>query len=519
MKKEYSSRFPFPKKKIDSPHIMNKALLIILDGFGHAPKGSGNAVTLAKTPFLDSIRGKYPMALIKTCGNAVGLPEGAVGASEPGHLTIGAGRVVWQPLEEIHQAIVHGKLNEKHEITMRMQRGKPLHLIGMISDGGVHSHIDHLFALLKLAKERGVLDVFIHTITDGRDVPERSAAKYLEQIETEIKRLGIGKIASLCGRFDAMDRDTNWDRTKKYYDLLIEKSGKEVQSWQEALEDGYKTVETDYYLPPYRFDNFIPITPESEILIWNFRSDRSKQITSALCDPTFSNFDRAEVFPNVSVFGPFSHIAPVAFPPNPVIHNLGSWLADHGKKQLRIAETEKYAHVTFFFNSQEEKPYSGEDRILVPSPKCESYAEKPEMSAYEVTEKVCTALATEKYDFVALNYANPDLVGHSGNLKAAIRAVEVMDECLSKTIPAALDHGYSVILTADHGNVDVMVNEDGSQNPSHSMNLVECFVIPTETRFIASLRTQGGLSDIAPTILSLMQMEKPKEMTGVSLIS
>lgn len=500
---------------------IQKVVLIIMDGLGEAANSLKNAVTQAKKPNLDFYLKEYPNVLLSASGNAVGLPEGVMGASEPGHLTMGAGRVVWQPLEEINQAILHGQIFQKRAFLNLFgkirQKNKPLHLIGMLSDAGVHSHIKHLEALLQMAKHEGCRDVFVHIITDGRDVPERSAQVYLEEIETYMQNLGVGQIASMVGRYYAMDRDQNWDRTQVAYDLYTTGKGKEIIGFKKALVDAYQTIDTDYYLPAYRFEKFKSIEAEDGVIFFNFRSDRASQLTHALVDEKFEYFTRPFVFNNFVAMGPYTQNAEVAFPPAEVKNNLGSWLAQKDLTQLRIAETEKYAHVTFFFNSQESEPYPGEERILVHSPKCRTYAEKPEMSAYEVTAKVIEALSSQKYDAVILNYANPDLVGHSGEMKATIKAVEVVDECVGTVVQTALKNNYQVILTADHGNAEQMFYADEKTIcPAHTIDPVRCYLIGKNLKNL-NLKKGLGLSAIAPTMLKMMGVEKPVEMTEETL--
>ena len=441
-----------------------KAILIIMDGLGEGKSGKGNAVTQANTPYLDQYKKEYPSVLLNTSGHAVGLPEGIMGASEPGHLIMGAGRIVWQPLEEINQAIKNSHFFENKVIldllTKLREKGKPLHLIGMVSDAGVHSHLEHLFSLLQMVKHEGIRKVYIHAITDGRDVPEKSAQEYLAKVDRYTKLIGVGKLVSIVGRYYAMDRDQNYDRTKIAYDLYLNSKGKAVKNFQSALENAYQSVDTDYYLAPYIFNEFKSVEENDGIIFFNFRSDRAKQITHAFVDDVFKSFKRPFVLKNFVAIGPYTKNAPVAYPPQEVVNNCGSWLSQKNIPQLRIAETEKYAHVTFFFNSQIEDPYSGEDRILIPSPKCRSYAEKPEMSAFKVTEKVIEQIKKNYYGIIILNFANPDLVGHSGNLKATIKAVEIVDECVGKVVETALKNDYKVILTADHGNAEQMFYPD-----------------------------------------------------------
>ncbi|EKD63631.1 MAG: hypothetical protein ACD_51C00244G0003 [uncultured bacterium] len=493
---------------------MRKVLLIVLDGFGigsrKAAKKTGNAIELANMKFEKSLRKKYPTVKLKAHGEAVGLPKGSMGGSEVGHFTMGAGRVVWQSLEQINREIRSGNFYKNKELLKAIRNCKKhnsaLHLIGMISDEGVHSHLNHLFACLELAKRHKLNKVFIHAITDGRDVPERSAKKYIKQIQ---KR--GGKIATIVGRYYAMDRDTNWKRTQKAYELFTKAEGFKEEDPLKAIDNAYKRGDdTDYYLEPMVLNPEGRIKKHDSVIFWNFRTDRAKQLTQAFVDPKFKGFERRRVGNLVFICcGEYSKIAKVAFPAPDAKNNLGTILSKNKIRQLKVAETEKYAHVTFFFNSQDKEPYPLEDRILIPSPKVASYAEKPEMSAYKVTDTVVKELSKEKHGFIALNYANADLVGHSGKLKATIECCKHLDKCLAKVVPAARKHGYEVLLTADHGNADQMKYEDGSDMPAHSLNPVLCTLISDKKH---KLRKGKGLSAIAPTVLALLGINKPKEM-------
>ncbi|MBU1019432.1 MAG: 2,3-bisphosphoglycerate-independent phosphoglycerate mutase [Patescibacteria group bacterium] len=495
---------------------MNKVLLIILDGFGYAKKGPGNAIELANMKFEKSLRKKYPTVKLKAHGEAVGLPKGSMGGSEVGHFTMGAGKVVWQSLEMINREIHNKNFFKNKELLKAIKNckkhGTALHLIGMISDEGVHSHLNHLFACLELAKQHGLNKVFIHAITDGRDVPERSAKKYIRKIQ----KFGYGEITTIVGRFYAMDRDTNWKRTQKAYELFTKAKGISEKDPLKAIDNAYaRGEETDYYLKPMAINPDGRIKNRDSVIFWNFRTDRAKQLTQAFVDPKFKGFTRKRVGHLVFICcGEYSKLAPVAFPAPFVKENLGKILSKKGIPQLRIAETEKYAHVTFFFNSQDKEPYPLEDRILIPSPKVPSYAQKPEMSASKVTNKACKEIAKEKYGFVALNYANGDLVGHSGDLKATIESCKHLDKCLAKIIPAALKHDYEILLTADHGNADQMKYPDGSDMPAHSLNPVLCTLISDQKY---KLHKGKGLSAIGPTVLKLLEVKRGKEM-GEGLI-
>ena len=509
-----------------------KAILVVRDGWGYSEVTRGNAVYLADTPNNDSYMENYPWTLLKCTGNAVGVPEGTQGGSEPGHLTMGAGRVVWQPLEEINQSIGDGSFYENEvllDIVGRLKgSGGRLHLMGLHSDQGIHGTTHHLYALLELARRRGLKEVYIHCFLDGRDVPERSAKEYLGETLRQIGEKGVGRIASMIGRYYAMDRDTNWDRTRVAYDLLTLGEGYKERDVLKAIDNAYERGdETDYYIQPIVMvdEEYRPVATIEEgdsVFFWNFRSDRARQITYALTQPDFDKFQRRRAprvnFTCMSVYDKHLRL-PVVFPQKEVKNNLGRVLSDLGLRQLRIAETEKYAHVTFFFNSQVEDPYPGEDRILVPSPKVPSYDEKPEMSAPEITERLIPEIHRGVYDFILVNYANGDLVGHSANLEAGIKACEAVDRCVGKVVEAGLYEGYVVIVTGDHGNIETMLYPDGEPNPSHGTNPVPFILISREPRLRKAKLAEGkGLSSVAPTILNLMGLHKPTEMTAESLL-
>ncbi len=509
-----------------------RVILVVRDGWGYSEEKEGNAVYLAETPNNDRYLREYPWTTLKCTGNAVGVPEGTQGGSEPGHLTMGAGRVIWQPLEEINGAIVDGSFYEKKEfidtVEYLRKTGGRLHLGGLLSDQGIHGTIKHLYALLELASRNGLNDVFIHCFLDGRDVPERSAKGFLVELNEVIRAKGVGKIASLVGRYYAMDRDTNWDRTEVAYELLIKGKGRYETDPFNALDHQYeeKTDLTDYYVDPVTLtENGEPIATVLDgdaFIMWNFRSDRARQITYALTQSDFLGFERR--LPDIryvcmSVYDKNLDL-PVVFPQAQVTDNLGITLSRNGLRQLRIAETEKYAHVTFFFNSQIEEPYSGEERILVPSPKVPSYAEMPEMSASAITDALISEIEMEKYDFILVNYANGDLVGHSAVLQAGIKAAAVVDRCLGQVVETGLRHGYIIIVTGDHGNIETMFYPDGSVNPSHGLNPVPFILISDKTDLRSvKLRKNEGLSSVSPTILEIMEVEKPKVMGSSSLIS
>jgi 2,3-bisphosphoglycerate-independent phosphoglycerate mutase len=500
---------------------MSRCALIIIDGFGVAPPGPGNARSLANLPTITQLEREVPNVLMQASGNAVGLPEGQQGASEPGHLTIGAGRIVWQPLEEINRDIRDGSFDQNKELVAAMDEAKarsvPLHLLVIYSNGGVHGHMDHLHATLKLAKQRGLKDVKIHLIGDGRDVPEKSLCKDLEILRAQIDTIGVGTICSVIGRFYAMDRDTNWEkRTKVAYDLYTQEKGEEVDDLCGAIQEYYVGAEenqdTDYYIPPLKTPQFTPIESNHVVINLNFRTDRELQITAALTEKTFTHFDRPVRIERYVCMGPYSHTLPVAYPEPVIKNNLGEWLSAYGAKQLRISETEKYAHVTFFFNSQEDEPYPGEDRVNIPSPKVPSYDQKPEMSAAEVTDRMIQEVESEKYDFILLNYANPDLVGHSGDIEAEVIACQTVDAQLARLLPVLEEHGYDWVVTADHGNAEQMLYEDGRPCPSHTTNPVQTFVHSQKFPTSASLQKCTGIKDLAPMCLAIMEIPVPEQM-------
>lgn len=514
---------------------MKKVLLLILDGFGEGKNYPGNAVTLAKTPTLDALKKNYPWTTLKASGEAVGIPAGTQGGSEVGHFTMGAGRVIFQTLETINRSIKDGSFFKKEALLEACRRvreanaeGKKaaaqtgLHLIGMISDQGVHSHLPHLFALLELAAQEKATPVYIHAILDGRDVPERSATKYLKMVQEKIAALKIdAKIASIVGRYYAMDRDSNWNRTQQAYDLYTLGKGVKETDPIVAVEHAYaRGCATDYYVDPIILDEHGVIKDQDSAINWNFRTDRERQLTWAFMGEAELGFTPTKIVrPFFVCFGPYSGKAPVVFPTPIVKNNLGKVIEDAGLRQFRIAETEKYAHVTYFFNSQIETPFAHEDRLMIDSPKCPSYAEKPEMSARGITDALLPRLAEEKYALVVLNFANCDLVGHSGDLRASIKAVEVVDECLGRIIHEAHQHGYTVIITGDHGNAEHKIYEDsGEPCPSHTTNPVP-FILVDDALKGTTLKEGGELKDIAPTILALMVINKPTEMTGGSLFA
>jgi len=501
---------------------MNKVLLVILDGFGDAPPGPGNAIALADTPNLAKLRKEYSFGILQASGEAVGLTEGSMGGSEVGHFTIGSGRITPQFLLEINRAIKDGSFFENPELKGAFDyaktKKKTLHLMGMISDKGVHSHINHLFALLEWAKKEGLTDVYIHCIGDGRDVRERSIKTYLEQLQAKIDSLGVGKIATVVGRYFSMDRDKNWDRTEKGYRLLTQAEGTPFADPIKGVEHFYENDHslTDYYLPPIVVDKNGVIKEGDAVIFFNYRTDRTRQLTAAFVHPTFVGFKKLIGPVWFVCMGPYSAYAPIAFKVSEIKNNLTNYLSEKGIKQLRCAETEKYAHVTFFFNSQVEHAAKDEDRILIDSKKVPNYADKPKMSAPEITHTILNSLESGAHEVIIVNYANCDLVGHSGNLQATIKAVETVDDSVGQLHKKAMETGYTFMLTGDHGNADDMLYPDGSQKPAHSMNPVILLIADPEKKI--NKVKDGGLADVAPTLLKILGLPKPEEMTGDSLI-
>jgi len=508
-----------------------KTILIVRDGWGYSEHEEGNAVYHAETPNNDRYMREYPWTLLKCTGNSVGIPEGTQGGSEPGHLTMGAGRIVWQPLEMINKSIRDEDFFRNPALLGAVENCKKhdsaLHLMGLHSDQGIHGTTGHLYALLELAHREGLKKVYIHCFLDGRDVPERSAKKFLQETLEQIEQKGVGRIASLMGRFYAMDRDTNWQRTMQAYNLLTNGEGKKETDPLEAMDHFYDSTDlSDYYTDPASIINesgtpVACISDGDSVIFWNFRSDRARQLTKVLTDEYFSEFPVKLQQIHLICMSAYDRKMdlPVAFPQSSVKNNLGKILSDNGLKQLRIAETEKYAHVTFFFNSQIEQAYSGEERILVPSPKVPNYEDKPEMSAPEITDKLVPEIVKQEYDFILVNYANGDLVGHSANIKAGIKAVEVVDECIGRVVDAGLKGGYTIMVTGDHGNIETMFYPDGSPNPSHGLNKVPFILISDSKKYQhINLKEDMGLSNIAPTILEIMGICKLPEMTAQSIL-
>lgn len=505
-------------------------MLMILDGWGIRQEKEGNAVAGASTPYYDSLLTTYPHTILSASGEDVGLPEGQMGNSEVGHLNMGAGRIVYQDFTRISKAIREGEFFKNEILLSAManskEKGTALHLIGLLSDGGVHSHITHLFALLDMAKELGIQKVFIHALLDGRDVPPANAREYIDSLESKLKDLGIGAIATVMGRYYAMDRDKRWERVESAYNAMAFGEGLEATLASGAVARSYEAGDTDEFVKPTVIikDTGEPVATVKDgdsVIFYNFRPDRAREITRAFVDEDFTGFERKPGYPRVFYVCLTQYDktidAPVAFKPQVLSNTLGEYLSKNGMKQLRIAETEKYAHVTFFFNGGVEPPNPGEERILIPSPKVATYDLKPEMSAYEVTEAVLKEIRGDKFDVIMLNFANPDMVGHTGVESAAIKAVETIDDCMSKIVEAVKEKGGIVLITADHGNVEQMIDTDTHQPfTAHTTGPVPLVYVDDRNKNVQL--EPGRLEDIAPTMLSLLGLEKPEEMTGRSLI-
>ena len=497
-------------------------ILMILDGFGIAPE-KGNAIKAANKPNIDKLFAENPVTQIGASGMDVGLPDGQMGNSEVGHTNMGAGRIVYQELTRITKTINEDKLKENEAIVNAMDKalenGTALHLMGLLSSGGVHSHITHLYGILELAKKKGLENVYIHTFLDGRDVPPSSAAEFMDELLAKTKEIGIGKVATVSGRYYAMDRDNNWDRVEKTYAAMVYGEGEKAECPVCAVKNSYDKGVTDEFVVPVVVEGGAQVKPNDSIIFFNFRPDRAREITRTFVDPDFKGFERKNgFFPvNFVCMTQYDATMPnvdVAFKPQALKNTLGEYVSNKGMTQLRIAETEKYAHVTFFFNGGVEKQYEGEDRILVKSPAVATYDLQPEMSAYDVTDKLVPAIESGKYDMIILNYANCDMVGHTGVFEAAVKAVEAVDTCVGRVVEAIKKMGGVALITADHGNADKMVDADGSPFTAHTTNPVPFCVVGYDCQ----LREGGRLADIAPTMLQIMGLEQPAEMDGVSLI-
>ena len=497
--------------------------LIIMDGYGYNPDSYGNAIMAAKKPNLDRYM-QGPNTIIGASGLDVGLPDGQMGNSEVGHTNIGAGRIVYQQLVKITTSIEDGDFFENpamvHSMENAKKNGSALHIMGLLSPGGVHSHMTHIFGIVEMAKRFGLEKVYIHAFLDGRDVPPSSAAEYMEETVAKLGEIGLGKIGVISGRFYAMDRDNAWDRVEKAYAALVYGEGVQETDPVQAIKNSYANEVTDEFMLPTVIAGSEPIREGDSVVFANFRPDRARQITRAFVDPEFKGFERRNgYFPvHFVCMAQYDATMPnveVAFPPEELTMTMGEYLAKCGKTQLRIAETQKYAHVTFFFNGGEEKTFEGEDRILIKSPDVETFDMKPEMNAYEVCDAVCEAIDSDKYDVIILNYANCDMVGHTGVFDAAVKAVEAVDECVGRMVNKIVAKGGVALITADHGNADKMMEPDGSPFTAHTTTPVPFIVVGAGD---VQVREGGVLADLAPTMLKIMGLPQPAEMTGKSLI-
>ena len=495
--------------------------LVIMDGFGKSDTIPGNAIAGAETPNISRLQNDYPTTLINASGRRVGLPEGQMGNSEVGHLNIGAGRVVYQDITRIDKSIEDGEFFKNDAFKAAMENLKDdnaLHLVGLLSDGGVHSTIGHLIALIDMAKRKNVKNVYIHAITDGRDVPPDSGVKYIDMVEKECERLGLGKIATIVGRYYYMDRDKRWDRVERGYNAVFNGVGTRYTSANTGITTSYKNGTLDEFVEPIIVGDYNGVKDGDSVIFYNFRSDRAREISHAILDDEFTHFARIKkdvYYVGMTEYDSILKNIHTAFPPKDIKNTLGEVLASNEMTQLRIAETEKYAHVTFFFNGGIEEPNNLEDRVLIPSPKVATYDMQPEMSANEVTDKVVDLVG--KYDVIILNYANCDMVGHTGVYNAAVKAVETVDTCVGKVAEKILSVGGVMLLTADHGNAETMMFEDESPCTSHTTNLVPFSVIGDDYKD-SMLKEDMALCDIAPTMLEILGIEQPKEMSGESIL-
>ena len=505
-------------------------VLMVLDGYGLNDRTEGNAIAMANTPVMDKLMKECPFQKGYASGLAVGLPDGQMGNSEVGHMNIGAGRIIYQDLTRITKDIEDGTFFKNEELLEAMENCKKndsdLHLFGLLSDGGVHSHLSHVYGLLEMAKQQGVSKVYVHAFLDGRDTPPASAKGFVETLENKMAEIGVGKVASLSGRYYAMDRDNNWDRVEKAYDSLVTGDGIKAESATQALQESYDNGKTDEFVEPTVIckdgQPLSLVKANDSVIFFNFRPDRAREMTRAFCDDKFTGFERKTGFIPLTFvcFKDYDESIPnkkVAFKKENIKNTFGEFLANHGKKQLRLAETEKYAHVTFFFNGGVEVPNKGEDRILVKSPAVATYDLQPEMSAPEVGEKLVEAIKSDKYDVIIINFANPDMVGHTGVQEAAIKAVETVDTCVGNAVAALKEVDGQMFICADHGNAEQLKDyETGAPFTAHTTNPVPFILVNAEEGL--KLREGGCLADIVPTLIELMGMEQPAEMTGKSLI-
>jgi 2,3-bisphosphoglycerate-independent phosphoglycerate mutase len=503
-----------------------KIILIIMDGWGLGKVASADAIQHANAPFTRSLYSKYPNSILTTCGLAVGLPEGQMGNSEVGHLNLGAGRIVYQELERINVAVSDGSFAKNegllNSIRYAKSSNKPLHLLGLVSNGGVHSHINHLKAIIDVCKNEELKDVFIHAFTDGRDCDPKSGLGFITELQKHLND-SVGKIVTVSGRYYAMDRDKRWERIKLAYDAMVNGTGEKATDAVTAIENSYsKNITDEFIKPTVVFDEsqqpLVTIKDGDVVICFNFRTDRCREITQVLTQTDIPEFNMKKLSLHYTTMTEYDQTFKnvyIIFDKDNLNNTLGEILQQHGLKQLRIAETEKYPHVTFFFSGGRETPFEGEKRIMIPSPKVATYDQKPEMSAYEVTDALIPEIESKTNDFICLNYANADMVGHTGVWEAAIKAVETVDKCVERVVTAGLKNGYTIFLTADHGNSDYMINEDGSPNTAHTLNPVPFFIIDKEWKGTIK---PGKLGDIAPTILTMMALPIPKEMTGEVLI-
>jgi 2,3-bisphosphoglycerate-independent phosphoglycerate mutase len=505
--------------------MSKKVILVIMDGWGLGKIAKADAIQNAKVPFVSSLYNKYPHSTLVTCGEEVGLPDGQMGNSEVGHLNLGAGRIVYQELQRINVAIRTGELAKNETLLQSIRYAKanhkPLHLLGLVSDGGVHSHTSHLKAICEICKAQGLTEVFLHAFTDGRDTDPKSGLAFVTDVEKALQN-SVGKIATVSGRYYAMDRDKRWERVQLAYDALVNGIGPTAQNALSAIESNYaKDITDEFIKPTIIVENGQPIATIKEgdaVLCFNFRTDRCREITEVLTQKDFHEFNMKKMnlhYTTITKYDETFQNVHVIFENDNLVNTLGEVLAANHKKQIRIAETEKYPHVTFFFSGGREVPFEGESRIMAASPKVATYDLQPEMSALELTDKLLPEIKAGNPDFICLNYANADMVGHTGVFSAVVKAVETVDTCVEKVVTAGLENGYTIFLTADHGNADFMMNEDGSPNTAHTLNLVPLFVIDKDWKGTIK---PGKLGDIAPSILKMMDIDIPKEMTGEVLI-